>query len=67
MGKAYEFWCRDCGEHSYKPFPNLTYCSKDGSVLELTATVDALEHLEGVMGMQIPYTNRKIIDKRPRK
>ncbi len=62
----YEFWCRSCGKHSYEESISMHKCPVDGEYLELSATVEGEPHLRGVMGMEIPYTNRKILDKKSR-
>ena len=67
MAKYYEFWCRECGKHFYEESVLTHVCPNDGETLELTATVEGLSHLKGVMGIDFPYTDRKLIDKRSRK
>ena len=66
MSKKYEFWCRSCGCKFYLDKVNMSYCVKCDSKnpLELVATVDLVEYLEGMMGVVAPVQNRQLIDKR---
>lgn len=67
--RKYEFFCRDCGEKYYLNSPAINICTaKDclGNPLELVATVEWNEAMDGKVGISNWATDRKPIPRKPK-